>query len=183
MIEFLKNLDIIIFYFVNNHTKNFIFDFIMPIITNVKNFYLIFFILWLLMILSKNKNYRVAGWVILVALIFSDALNSKILKNIFSRPRPFEVLDNVYKLVSSAGYSFPSSHAVNSFNVATLIMLFFRNKLYTIIAFIISFLSLYSRVYVGVHYPSDVIFGAILGILIGFVFYKIAEKIFKLSTN
>ncbi|MFN3551403.1 MAG: phosphatase PAP2 family protein [Endomicrobiia bacterium] len=183
MIEFLKNLDITIFYLINNYTKNIIFDYVMPVVTNVKNFYLIFLILWLLMVFSKNRDYRIAGWTILIALIFSDILSSKILKNIFLRPRPFEVLDNVFKLVSSAGPSFPSSHALNSFNVAALIMLFLRKKVYTITAFVLAFLSAYSRVYVGVHYPSDVIFGAVLGIFIGFLFYKFVDKIFKLSTD
>ncbi len=183
MIEFLKNLDITIFYLINNYTKNILFDYLMPLITNVKNFYLIFFILWLLMIFSKNKNYRIAGWTILISLFFSDILSSKILKNIFLKPRPFEVLDNVFKLVSSAGPSFPSSHALNSFNIATLIMLFLRNKFYTTLAFVLAFLSAYSRIYVGVHYPSDVVFGALLGIFIGTVVYKFVEKIFKLSTD
>ncbi len=181
MIQFFKNLDISLFYFINHNLKNSFFDFLMPIVTNVKNFYLVFFILWLLMIFSKNYRFRIAGWTILITLIFSDILSSKILKHIFLRPRPFETLEGVYKLVCSAGPSLPSSHAVNSFTAATLIMLFFKRPLYTIISYTIATLSAFSRVYVGVHYPSDVVFGAIIGFFIGWVSYKIVIKILKLE--
>lgn len=186
MISFFKNLDISIFYFINNTTKNQIFDILMPFITNPKNFYLIFLILWLLMVFSSNLRYKIAGWSIIIGVSFSDILSSKILKHIFLRERPFKVLENVNQLVYSAGPSFPSSHAVNSFTVATLITLFFKNKFYSVIAYFFAFVSAYSRVYVGVHYPSDVLFGAILGILLGWLIYKIVEKVFKLkmlSTN
>jgi undecaprenyl-diphosphatase len=181
MIHILKNLDISLFYFINHNLKNSLFDFLMPIVTNVKNFHLLFFILWLLMIFSKNYRFRIAGWTILITVIFSDILSSKILKHIFLRPRPFETLENVYKLVSSGGPSFPSSHAVNSFVAATLIMLFFKNPIYTAVAYTVAVISAFSRVYVGVHYPSDIIFGAVIGFFIGWIAYKIVEKIFKLE--
>lgn len=183
MLNLIKSVDTFLFYLINHGTKNSLFDQIMPIITNTKNFYIFFLILWFLMVFSSVYKTRVAGWSIIIAVTFSDILSSKILKYIFTRQRPYEVLDNVYKLVSSAGYSFPSSHAVNSFTAATLIMLFFRNKLYTFIAFIIAIMSAYSRVYVGVHYPSDVIFGALLGMFLGWCIYKIVVKIFKIEEN
>jgi len=161
--------------------KNVYFDIIMPFLTNPKNFYIIFLILWFLMVFSSKYKYRIAGWTIIIAVAISDFLSSKILKFLILRQRPFEVLPDVYKLVSSAGPSFPSSHAVNSFTVATLIMLFFKNPVYTTIAFIVAFLSGFSRIYVGVHYPLDVISGAVIGIIFGIVFYKIVKKIFKLE--
>ncbi|MCX7716469.1 MAG: phosphatase PAP2 family protein [Endomicrobia bacterium] len=155
----------------------------MPIITESRNFFIFFLILWFLMIFSKQYRYRVAGWCIIIAVTFSDVLSSKILKHLFLRQRPYEVLNDVYKLVSSAGPSFPSSHAVNSFTVAMLIMLFFRKAVYTIIAFAVATLSAYSRVYVGVHYPSDVVFGAVLGCIIGWAMYSIVKKFFKIESK
>lgn len=183
MLNFIKSIDTYLFYLINHGTKNNLFDNIMPIITNVKNFYLIFLFIWLLMILSSKYKYRLAGWTIIVSVTFSDILSSKILKHIFLRPRPYEVLEDVFKLVSSAGPSFPSSHAVNSFTAATLIMLFLKNPVYTALAFIVATLSAYSRVYVGVHYPLDVIFGAILGLVIGLGIYKIVYMIFKIDNK
>lgn len=181
MLNFLKSLDIKLFYLVNHNTKNNFFDFLMPFITSVENFYIVFLILWLLMVFSSNYRYRVAGWTIIIGVTFSDILSSKILKYIFLRQRPYMVLENVYKLVSSGGPSFPSSHAVNSFTVATLIMLFFNKPLYTVIAYVVAFLSIFSRVYVGVHYPSDVIFGAVLGVILGYLIFRIVNKLFKLD--
>lgn len=184
MIDFLKNLDIKIFYFINHNMKNNIFDIIMPIITDVKNFYLIFFLLWLAIMISKHYKNRIAGIGIIFGVTLSDILSSRILKHIFLRPRPFEVLDNVFKLVSSAGPSFPSSHAFNSFTAATLITFFFKKKFFSLIAYFIAFLSSFSRIYVGVHYPSDIFFGAIFGFLFGWLFYKIIKKFFlNSSTN
>ncbi len=183
MIDFIKSVDTYLFYLINHGSKNRLFDSIMPIITNVKNFYLIFLVIWLLIIFSSKYKYRIAGWTIIISVTFSDILSSKILKYIFLRPRPYEVLPDVFKLVSSAGPSFPSSHAVNSFTVATLIMLFFKNPIYTALAFIVATLSAYSRVYVGVHYPLDVIFGAILGVIIGLGIYKIVCIIFKIENK
>ncbi|MCX7956566.1 MAG: phosphatase PAP2 family protein [Endomicrobia bacterium] len=183
MIEFLRNIDVAIFYFINRNTQNIYFDIIMPFITNPKNFYFAFLILWLFIIFSKEYKYKIAGWTIIVGVTVSDILSSKILKHIFLRKRPFYVLENVNKLVSAAGPSFPSSHAVNSFTVATLIALFFKKPLYTLIAYLMAFLSAYSRVYVGVHYPLDVIAGAVIGILLGLIIYKITQKIFKLEKS
>lgn len=181
MLKFIINLDTSLFYLVNHNMKNVYFDIIMPFLTNPKNFYVIFLILWFLMVFSSKYRYRVAGWSIVIAVTISDFLSSKILKHLFLRQRPFEVLPDVYQLVSSAGPSFPSSHAVNSFTVATLIMLFFKNPVYTTIAFTTAFLSAFSRIYVGVHYPLDVIVGAIIGIILGLIFYRIVKKFFRLD--
>jgi len=182
MLKFINYLDTSLFYLINhNMMKNMYFDIIMPFITNPRNFYILFLIIWFLMVFSSKYRYRIAGWSIIIAVAISDVLSSKILKHLILRPRPFEVLPDVYKLVSSAGPSFPSSHAVNSFTVATLITLFLKNPVYTTIAFIVAFLSGFSRIYVGVHYPLDVIAGAIIGVFLGIIFYKIVKKIFRLN--
>lgn len=192
ILEFIKDIDIQLFYLVNHEWRNFLFDVIMPFITNTKNFYLIFIIIWICLIYYGKSKTRISAWSIIIGAMFSDILSSKILKHLINRPRPFETLQNVIKMVSSAGPSFPSSHAVNSFTVATMFMLFFKNdyaddknkitqivKNYWVglVAYTFAFLSAYSRVYVGVHYPFDVFCGAILGILLGYGFYQITIKI------
>ncbi len=191
MLNFLRLVDIEIFFLINSTLKNSVFDILMPFITNNKNFNLIFFLIFIsLMFWGKTKG-RVAGVSIVSGTIISDILCSRILKHLINRPRPFMVMDGVIKMVSAAGPSMPSSHAMNSFTVATMVFLFFRKKnvsekktilqtikLYWIgfITYFFAFLSAYSRVYVGVHYPADIFVGAILGIMLGYVVYIITVK-------
>ncbi|MBS4028665.1 MAG: phosphatase PAP2 family protein, partial [Ignavibacteriales bacterium] len=130
-----------------------------------------FFFLW-----KGSKQTRTALLLLIPLIIFSDQLNSSLLKNIFERPRPCVSLENVRLLVScGSGYSFPSSHAVNNFAIATLLSMYFRN--YRILFFAFASLVAYSRVYVGVHYPSDIIAGALIGICCAYTLNWTWEKI------
>ncbi len=192
MLDIVKILDIKLFYIINHNWRNSFLDIIMPFITNTKNFYLLFLAIFLGMLLFGNYKTRITAVSLCVGITLSDLFSSKLLKHIFNRPRPFEVLENVIKMVPSAGPSFPSSHAMNSFTVATMLFLFFKKsskakkniieilKSYWvgIIAYLFATLSAISRVYVGVHYPSDIICGAVLGIFLGYMFYKLTKKIF-----
>jgi undecaprenyl-diphosphatase len=72
-------------------------------------------------------------------------------------------------------YGFVSSHASNSFNVAFLSLMFIKRRWYTICIIIWASVICYSRVYLGVHYPGDIICGAILGAFIGWGIYKLYE--------
>jgi undecaprenyl-diphosphatase len=195
-LQTLQTIDVKIFFLINNTLKNNFFDFIMPFITTTKNFYIIFLLIFLYLIIFGKFRGKVAAISIVVGVTISDLLCSKILKHLINRPRPFMIMDEVIKMVSAAGPSMPSSHAMNSFTVATMFLLFFKKngcneknwfikiiKSYWvgIIAYFFAFLSSYSRVYVGVHYPSDVLLGAILGIFLGIILYKIFKKVYKLS--
>lgn len=197
ILDFLQYLDTQLFYFVNIEMRNRFFDLIMPFITDVKNFYIPFLVLFLGLLFFGKGRGRIAVFTIVLGVTFSDILSSKILKEIFARPRPFETLQNINQLVGAAGFSLPSSHAVNSFTAATMFFLFFRKKLnhtqsqsgrqliadfikaywVGIIAYICAFLSAFSRIYVGVHYPFDALFGALIGIFVGWLVYKISTLV------
>ncbi|GAB1474660.1 hypothetical protein MASR2M69_21010 [Bacteroidota bacterium] len=73
-------------------------------------------------------------------------------------------------------FGFVSSHAANVFGLATITSLVFRRKWYTISIFIWAALVSYSRVYVGRHYPTDVLAGALLGFIAGYLFYKVLSS-------
>jgi len=178
MIEFLYSIDVTLFRFINSTLANPVTDKIMPFITDVKNWYLLYIFLWFL-ILFKGGKYRVGlaiGMILLVAI--SDQLSSTLLKHLFERPRPCKVLENVHLLVGCTdSYSFPSSHAVNNFAAAMFFTYFYKHLKW--ILFSVASIMALSRIFVGVHYPSDVIGGALIGIAIGYILAITYEFILK----
>jgi len=95
---------------------------------------------------------------------------AELIRLFYQRPRPFSVLDNVQQLLTSNEWSFPSGHATFFFALATAVYLY--NKKWGIGFFIATILITVSRVIAGIHYPSDIIAGAVIGIAVAYtVFY------------
>ena len=119
--------------------------------------------------------YRIKGLVFLVTvgatIALNDASSHYILKEGIGRLRPCHVLPDLINTVNcSNSFSFPSNHAGNTFAAATLLSLCFRNT--TLLAFSCALLVCFSRVYLKVHYPADVLAGAIFGSTMGYLGYK-----------
>jgi len=176
MIDFFYNIDVFFFYLINHTLSNPVFDKFFPFITNVKNWYIAYIILWLVAIFKGGRIGKISSVGIIILIVFSDQLSSHLLKPLFERVRPCNVLPDVNILVNCThSYSLPSSHAVNNFAAA-----FFFSRLFPKIKWALIFvatLAALSRPYVGVHYPSDIIVGAMIGSLIGYIFSIIALKI------
>ena len=169
MIDKIVEIDKQIMVFLNKTISNPIFDFIMPIITN-QNF-LVFSGLILIGYLAYfgGKKGRITIVILLIAAGFSDAICFQIIKPWVGRIRPsHEFYEYINLLVSKGGkYSFPSNHAANSFVFATVLSYFYDRK--KISLYILASTIAFSRVYVGVHYPLDIIFGSIIGYIISWI--------------
>ena len=119
--------------------------------------------LWIWLAFACGAPGRFAAVLVLVTVAFTDWLNSEVVKSLFDRPRPCHTLDDLRVLVGCGrGTSFPSSHAVNNAAAATVLAWHFPRRAWAPLGF--AALIAFSRVYVGVHYPSDVLAGAALGV-------------------
>ena len=160
------DIDKSIMIFLNKDISNPVFDLIMPVITSKDFLTVIGLILIFYLLFFGGKRGKIAFLILLFSAGMSDAICAQIIKPWVGRVRPsHEFIDYINLLVSKGGkWSFPSNHAANSFAFATVLSYFFEQKkvmLYTL-ASIIAF----SRVYVGVHYPLDIICGAIVGYIL-----------------
>ena len=154
-----KNLMI----WINNSLSNQVFDLLMPIVTNEN--------LWILPILIligylgyfSGKRGKITIGILLIIIISCDAVCAQILKPWIGRIRPsHEIVDQINLLVGKGGkWSFPSNHAANSFAAAVVLSYFYER--FKIVSYSLAFLIAFSRVYVGVHYPGDILAGGIVG--------------------
>ena len=180
MFEFLYEIDKAIFLFFNARLTHPALDFVMPHITEFSFWAIPGLIAAALFVLRENKKKAliILGLTALTVAI-SDPFSSQILKKIFARPRPcnpeFFVEGGRFLLGMRDSYSFPSSHSMNMFAIATLYTCFYPKRWIYFFAF--ASMIGYTRVYCGVHYPSDVLGGAVLGCLIGWGVYLAYRKI------
>lgn len=125
---------------------------------------------------------------IILLFVCCDQISSRLIKPVFERPRPTHylgIMDYVHTLYGYRGgrYGFISNHAANASGFAMFTALLFRKKIYSIVIFSWAIIMMYSRVYIGVHFVSDVFFGALIGMAIGYLLYKlycyISNKIYQ----
>lgn len=155
-----------VFYFFNNDLKCKILDAIMPIITNIGGAILTISSC-LAMILFGKGSIKDAGVLSAASLSSSHALVF-FLKKIFTRQRPYETLEHVNISKNNLkDYSFPSGHTTAAFSICTSIALVFPHMM--VIFVVLAFLIGLSRIYLGVHYPTDVLVGMSIGTFFAFM--------------
>lgn len=134
---------------------------------------------WILLavILLFFKKTRAVGVTALLALILNHVLTNMILKDLFGRPRPYTVNEELVTLIKHlSSYSFPSGHTSSSF-AAAFALFFMVPKKYGIPALVLAAMIGFSRMYVGVHYPTDVLGGITVGFLSAVVAYYLVQMI------
>ena len=133
-------------------------------------------LLFIIALIYKNKTLRNKA-ITLFLMVVIAAIFSNILKYSIDRTRPFKEYDFIEKLSSGGSPSFPSGHTTDAFVLATgLFLLFFRRSPYAFIAYLWAIMVGYSRMYLGVHYPSDVLAGVVLGLFSAYLVLLISKK-------
>ncbi len=139
--------------------------------------------LWIALglVLAIIPKTRKCGILVLISMAFSFLLGNLILKNLIARPRPFHVDDSVTLLIPKPGeYSFPSGHTLNSFTASVMIFLHYKKP--GIAALVVAALIGFSRMYLFVHYPTDILGGIVLGIFDAVLVYMVAKKVMAKKT-
>ncbi|MBX2993023.1 MAG: phosphatase PAP2 family protein [Bacteroidetes bacterium] len=166
MIDWLYSIDVAAFHFFNGTLATSVGDVFWPYLTDYDKKWPIRILLigvWLWLLIKGGKRGRTAALILIPLLFISDQFSSTFIKSLVGRVRPCHAFSagEIHLLVGCGGLSFPSSHAVNNFGVATMFSWYYpkaRTGLY-----IFASLVAISRVFVGVHYPSDVLGGAVIG--------------------
>ena len=181
--ETLSNIDTDLFLFLNGLHTSWL-DKVMIAVTQMW----VWVPLYLLLIYWTVKQYGKRCWWIFLAVgivvLCSDQLSAHVCKPLFQRLRPCynaDLQDLIYLPKGMAGgrYGFVSSHAANTFAVAAFLTPALRKdrNWMGIMLYFWAFISSYSRIYLGFHYPGDILCGALLGILIGLIFWKVFQLV------
>jgi undecaprenyl-diphosphatase len=174
MLDFINLLiewDHALFTLINGSAANPVTDFIMPLVTADLHLKIFYGVCLLLILWKGDKKLAWAVLFSLLTVLITDQLSSSVLKPIFSRPRPCHTFSVHLLTHCGSGFSFPSSHAANLFGQAFLFKgVAPKSAKYLIPLAVIVALS---RVFVGVHYPADIVIGAALGTVAGYGIYHL----------
>lgn len=181
LIEAIKDIDTSLLLSINGchsaYFDQFMFTF------SSKFVWLPFYVSVLAYLLIKNKKDALPAIVaLIVCIVLCDQISSSIIKDSVERLRPTRtsLLPQLHIVNDYLGgkYGFVSSHAANTFGFAVLTSYLFKQNIYTAVVFLWAVITSYSRVYLGVHYPLDVVGGAMVGIAVGYALLWALKKYF-----
>ena len=163
--------------FIQEHMTNPVMDKLMVFITTLGDAGIIWIITALIMI--SCKKYRRTGITLAIGLILSLLIGNIILKPLVARTRPFEFTEKIRLLIETPhDFSFPSGHTIASFEAAVTLMICDRRR-FGYAALGLAFVIAFSRLYLCVHYPTDVLTSIILGSIFAVISYFVVNALYK----
>lgn len=176
MLEFLYHIDRAAFLFINQTLSNPVTDFLMPIVTSDWVLRALYGLSIILILMLGNRRLRWMALFSILVLALTDSISAQLLKPIFERLRPCHAIDTVHLLVGcGGGHSMPSAHAASAFGQAIFFGLLVGRLRWYLIGF--AAMIALSRVFVGVHYPADIIVGSMLGGMIGYGTARLFDRL------
>ena len=174
--QFIENIDFSILFWIQENIRCAFLDIILPFMSKICDNGEI----WIAcaIVLLFFKKYRRYGLILLVGLLLTSLVGNEIIKPLVGRVRPCNAISTLPEMLVSVpgGFSFPSGHTGSSAVAATVITM--ANKKFGFAAIPVAALIAFSRLYVFVHFPTDVLAGALLGFAIGFLCVKFGNKLF-----
>ena len=175
MIDTLLTIDGQILIWIQEHLRRAWLTPVMTDITKLGGLGLIWIVICLLLLCFKKTRW--AGAAGLLGLIFSLLLNNLCLKRLGARTRPYEVVEGLKLLTAKAtDFSVPSGHAGSSFAAATAICCMQKGSRWRWLTLALAILMGFTRLYIGIHYPTDVLAGALTGALCGAAAYIVMKR-------
>lgn len=172
----IDNVDVACFYLINHSLQTLLLDRCLPWLSNAGEAGLIWVLTGLALYVTGRPALRQAALLMLAAVLFSY-LTGECIKHLLQRPRPFETIADAALLVRPVyTYSFPSEHAANAF--AAALVLWRKLRGLTWLLFLLAPAMALSRVYVGVHYPLDILAGSLMGLACAALVLKYENRLF-----
>ena len=176
--SFIQNIDFAILYWIQDNIRCGFLDGIFPIITSLCEGGIIWIIFGVALLFFKK--YRKYGFFLLIAMLLGSVIGNDIIKPLVARPRPCHIASVLPDMLIDipTSFSFPSGHTTSSVIAATVLMR--ANKKFGFFAVPLAFLIAFSRMYLFVHFPTDILGGIVLGVLIGFFTVFFGNKLWEL---
>lgn len=172
-----NSLDSTVFFTIYNNLHSEVGDAIIPYFrdtyTWIPYFAFVFFVIYRK---YDGSKFWIVVAIFILSIVISDQVSAHLLKPVFSRLRPCQHYDIIAIVPCGSGYSFPSAHASNFFTLSFLILFLFKNIYLDIVSMSFAILVGLAQVYVGVHYLSDIVGGALVGLIIAYLAQSICTR-------
>ncbi len=174
----ITKMDFTILNWIQEHVRCAALDIVFPAVTALGNKGWLFILIAIILVCIPK--YRKWGAAMGTSLGLGFLFGNMLIKNIVARTRPYDLVENITILVDRlSDYSFPSGHTLAAFEFFTVVCLMPVKKVYKVLAGILAFAIAFSRLYLYVHFPSDVLMGMLLGTLFGVMGVRIVTMVIE----